>query len=124
MNLGEVGFEFRSTKDLDIVLKIEVDTLDREFADVLWQFINDAGYTVQQKTSGEPIVKHKRDVFRLAVLLTEETSVEIPASVRNDLNNFIETVKQEPPVDLKGLNIRGFTFNELIEIIRQSFDLS
>jgi len=46
------GLEFRATKDLDIVLVVEV--LDAQFGRHLWQFIEDGGYEVRQTSEGVP----------------------------------------------------------------------
>ena len=40
--MEEAGLDFRSTKDIDIVLIIE--TLDKTFGKTFWNFIKDAGY--------------------------------------------------------------------------------
>jgi hypothetical protein len=45
------GFDFRATRDLDIVLVIE--TLDGEFASDLWAFIKEAAYKHQSHSSGD-----------------------------------------------------------------------
>lgn len=49
--MENLGVAFRSTKDLDIVLIVEV--LEASFVDVFWQFVQDGDYAVQQKESGE-----------------------------------------------------------------------
>lgn len=51
--MKEAGVDFRATKDLDIVLCIEV--LDKEFAEVFWAFVQAGGYEVQEKSSGKKI---------------------------------------------------------------------
>ena len=47
------GLEFRSTKDLDIVLCIEV--LDAAFGKAFWEFVEAGGYKNQQKSTGKAI---------------------------------------------------------------------
>src|SRR5690554_5101073 len=49
--LNDLGVSFRATKDLDIVLIIEV--LDISFGKVFWKFIEDGGYKVREKNEGE-----------------------------------------------------------------------
>ncbi len=49
--LDAAGLEPRATKDLDIVLCIEV--LDAQFGKVLWNFIQKGGYEIQEKSNGE-----------------------------------------------------------------------
>jgi len=48
--MGEVDLEFRATKDLDIVLCVEV--LDKEFVEAFWAFIRDGKYKDREKSTG------------------------------------------------------------------------
>ncbi len=48
--MEEVGLPFRATKDLDIVLCLEV--LDRSFVEAFWEFVREGKYIVQQKSTG------------------------------------------------------------------------
>jgi hypothetical protein len=54
--MEEANLPFRATKDLDIVLCIEV--LDREFVEAFWDFIRIGGYQVQEKASGKKQFYH------------------------------------------------------------------
>jgi hypothetical protein len=56
--MGELGLEFRATKDLDIVLCLEV--ADSGFASDLWTFIRDGGYEQRETASG------RREYYRFA----------------------------------------------------------
>ncbi|MCM2371088.1 hypothetical protein [Aporhodopirellula aestuarii] len=49
--MESVGIQFRSTKDLDIVLCVE--TLDVPFTEAFWQFVRDGGYEIHEKATGE-----------------------------------------------------------------------
>ena len=49
--MENVGQEFRATKDLDIVLCVEV--LDKNFATAFWQFVRDGQYEAQEKATGQ-----------------------------------------------------------------------
>jgi len=51
--LDAAGLEPRATKDLDIVLCVEA--LDPAFGRVFWEFIQAAGYKVQEKSEGRKI---------------------------------------------------------------------
>lgn len=51
MAMEEAGLAFRATKDLDIVLWLEV--LDKAFVEAFWDFIRIGGYKVQEKASGK-----------------------------------------------------------------------
>lgn len=50
--LGDVGLEFRATKDLDIVLCCEALTDD--FVSALWSFVRMGGYDAQETSEGDP----------------------------------------------------------------------
>lgn len=50
--MEEAGLEFRGTKDLDILLVVEV--LDAAFGDRMWQFVKKAGYEIRQASTGHP----------------------------------------------------------------------
>lgn len=55
LNLQEQGLSFgRKTKDLDIVLLLDVDRVDAEFSKAFWQFIEMGGYSIKQR-SGKPV---------------------------------------------------------------------
>ena len=49
--MQEAALPFRGTKDLDIVLCVEV--LDKAFGEAFWEFIRAGKYKVQQSSSGE-----------------------------------------------------------------------
>lgn len=49
---GELGQDFRATKDLDLVLLVEA--LTPEFGRVFWDFVREGGYENRQKSSGKP----------------------------------------------------------------------
>lgn len=48
--MNAAGVEFRATKDLDIVLRVEA--LDAAFAEAFWAFIRAGGYRLQETASG------------------------------------------------------------------------
>ncbi len=51
LHMDELGLEFRSTQDLDIVLVIEAIT--PEFVTHFWEFINAGDYSYTKQTNGE-----------------------------------------------------------------------
>ena len=50
--MEDVGLDFRLTKDLDIVLVVEA--MDAEFGRHFWQFIEDGGYGIRERSEGAP----------------------------------------------------------------------
>ena len=57
--LDEAGLSFRATRDLDIVLCIEV--LEESFIRRFWRFVNDGGYEIKEKTQS-----HSRCLYRFS----------------------------------------------------------
>jgi hypothetical protein len=51
--MDEAGVTFRATKDLDIVLCIEV--LDASFAEAFWAFVEAGGYQNRQRSTGKKV---------------------------------------------------------------------
>lgn len=49
--MNAAGVDFRPTKDLDIVLCVEV--LDKDFVQAFWDFVKAGEYQIQQKSSGK-----------------------------------------------------------------------
>jgi hypothetical protein len=49
--MDELGVPFRATKDLDMVLIIEV--LNSSFGETFWKFVKDGGYRHREKSTGE-----------------------------------------------------------------------
>jgi len=221
--MSEMGLDFRLTKDLDIVLIIEV--LDTGFSDCFWEFVKKGGYEKWENSSGEKkfyrfikpqdenkfpfmlelfsrkpdmlkipdrchltpiptdeecsslsailldddyysfilsgkkssdglqimaqehliplkakayldlserkdagkqvdsgdIRKHKNDVFRLSQILSPDSSVELPGSIAQDFQQFLNLMKQDPP-DLKNLKIKS-TLDDLIGRLRGTYNL-
>ena len=63
----------------------------KAFLDMLAR--KDRGEKVQEKD----IRKHKADVFRLVLFLTPETVFSLPTSIKNDLQLFVNNVKNNLP---------------------------
>ncbi|OPX34294.1 MAG: hypothetical protein B1H11_11115 [Desulfobacteraceae bacterium 4484_190.1] len=51
----------------------------------------------EEKIDERNINKHKNDVVRLAVLLSPENSRHLPDSIRDDMRQFMDLLKLEPP---------------------------
>lgn len=81
----------------------------------------------ERKKNGEAvdsknIRKHKNDVIRLASNIEPGTSMMISGQVKADVSNFLNKI-QEEKVDLKSLGIHGFTYGELLEYIRDCYEV-
>ncbi len=68
------------------------------------------------------IKKHKNDILRLAVNMRVEVNVKITGPVKADAIRFLEENKNET-VDLNTLGIRGVTYQEVIESIKNCYQI-
>lgn len=66
------------------------------------------------------IRKHKNDVFRLLTIVEPDYQTDVPASIVTDMRAFIEEMKAEI-LDLKNLRIRGFTQNDLLDLLSKAY---
>ena len=62
--MDDAGLDFRTTKDFDIVIIIEV--LDATFGKAFWEFIKEGGYQIREKSNGEPEFYRFQKPFNLA----------------------------------------------------------
>ncbi len=65
-----------------------------------------------EEVKGSDIKKHKNDVFRLFQLLSPANHIELPDGIKEDMRQFIEAVRQEPP-NLQDLKIKGVTVEDV-----------
>lgn len=66
------------------------------------------------------IRKHKNDVFRMAMLLTEESRVEIKGMMKEDMEEFLGYMNQEN-VDMKHLGLVWKDQKELIRLLEKCY---
>lgn len=80
-----------------------------------------------QKIDSKTIKKHRSDVFRLAVTLTGEHKLELPESIREDMEAFVGLMEDNPPQTKDFLKAMGITTpistEELINQLKLSFNL-
>ena len=75
-----------------------------------------------ERVDSRDIKKHKNDVFRLFQLLAPENQITLTGEIKVDMRQFIEAVRQEPPV-LKSLGIKGVTVDEIFETFNGIYQL-
>lgn len=78
-----------------------------------------------EKVDSKNIRKHKTDVFRMATMLTAENTFELPDSVKTDLQNFADSVKNELPNKqlFKDLGIPNMDVDALFKQFLSNFNL-
>lgn len=85
----------------------------------------------ERKKKGEnidrrKISKHKNDVFRLVVLLTPDTIIAVPNSIKADLVNFANEVANElpDPVHYKDMGLGKIKSESVLELFKSVFSIA
>ncbi len=73
----------------------------------------------QRRAAGEEvdqrdIRKHRNDVFRLYQLITRDTRVRTPDSIKHDLTLFLTRMSGDTSLDLSGLKLRNISLEEIV----------
>ncbi len=79
------------------------------------------------KVQSDDIKKHRNDVFRLAATLPRDKKLELPASIKEDVSKFIDTMEADPPETaqfLKDMGITPIDTNDLLAQLRTTFNLN
>ncbi|OQX73147.1 MAG: hypothetical protein B6D64_14270 [Bacteroidetes bacterium 4484_276] len=79
-----------------------------------------------EKVDGRNIRKHKTDIFRLAVMLTEDDIFELPQSIQSDLQEFLDTIVTELPGQamFKEMGLGSIAPGKVFQQILNSFQLN
>ena len=69
------------------------------------------------------IKKHKTDIFRLATLFSEEDSFVVPGTLKKDLSDFVDEVKDNLPEKLlfRDLGIPEINVELLLQQLKNNF---
>lgn len=69
--------------------------------------------------------KHKADVFRLAVMLTDSDLIDIPAPIKADMQQFIDEINDNLPPQqiLKNMGLSNVKIESVLEQIKKSFGI-
>ncbi len=68
------------------------------------------------------IKKHKNDVIRLSMLLTQITEINLSDEIKEDMSQFIQNLNKEE-LNLKQLGIRKMNKDALIQLLCQTYEL-
>ncbi len=67
------------------------------------------------------IRKHKNDILRLYQLLTPTQRIELPASIKLDMQYFLDHFENIEPDTLKNLGIKSTNYKEILSNLRQVY---
>lgn len=78
-----------------------------------------------EQVDGKHILKHKKDVFRLAAMLAPAETYRLPRSLQDDIAEFIESVRDElPNADFfRAAGLKNITGEQLVGQLKRSFEL-
>lgn len=76
-----------------------------------------------EKVDRHDIKKHKNDVFRLFQVIEPDKRVALPDVIKNDMQRFLEAVTADPPQTLKPFGLGNTKFDEIIEMLRNIYEL-
>lgn len=76
-----------------------------------------------EKVDGNDIKKHKNDVFRLFQVIEPDKRIALPEVIKDDMQRFVEAVTVDPPQTLKPFGLGGTKFKEIVELLRNIYDL-
>lgn len=76
-----------------------------------------------EQVDSRNILKHKKDVFRLAAMLAPADHFAIPQRIMNDINSFIAKVSDEKPNDdfFHSAGLQGIKADDIINQLKNSF---
>ena len=65
--------------------------------------------------------KHRNDVFKLYPLLVPGQSVEVPGSIRADMEAFVAAMTSAEGLDISSLGIRGQSLEEVLGVLAERY---
>lgn len=75
------------------------------------------------KIDSKNIKKHRNDVFRLAQLLPEDASIELPAPIKEDMGRFLDLMGADETLKPNDFNV-PLTRDEGVSLIRNAYGLT
>ena len=78
------------------------------------------GETIDERS----IKKHRNDIFRIFQLLTMDTRITLPRSIRKDMTEFLAQLKREPVVDLNPFNLPRRSLKDVTEALQSIYGLT
>ena len=74
-----------------------------------------------EAVDSDDVKKHKKDVLRLAAELMFDKTNILPASVKSDIDMFIDSLTMDP-FDSNSLKTYGLKNDDVIEVLRRTFE--
>lgn len=75
-----------------------------------------------QSLRKDDILKHRRDIYKLALMLNPETKIILPEIIRQDISGCVEILRKEN-FNVKSIKISDYKKDDLIDIITYVYDI-
>ena len=79
-----------------------------------------AGENIDERS----IKKHRNDIFKIFQLLTLDTRIKLPRTIREDMTEFLAQLKRDPVVDLKPFGMPRRTMDDVMEALQSIYGLN
>lgn len=76
-----------------------------------------------ERIDSKNIKKHRNDVLRLAANIEPEKTVLVSGKVKEDVEKFVRLMEEEK-INAENLGIRGVTYDEIMEMIKNCFGIN
>lgn len=121
--MENAGLEFRSTKDLDIVLCVEA--LNAKFVSIFWEFIQIGDYKNQQKSTGKDIFYRFHSPSNQNFPTMIELFSRIPDNIKLDANSHLTPIPfSDSLASLSAILLDNDYYNFIHNEKKKSDDLS
>jgi len=76
-----------------------------------------------EQIDSKKIAKHKTDIFRLAIMITPNSNFVLPQSIFNDLQTFVEAIKNDLPGNqmFENLGVPNANAQDISNLLIDSF---
>ena len=78
-----------------------------------------------ERVDSDDVVKHRNDIIRLGLTLTEEQSFTVPEEIKAELHKFFDAIQDNLPQDdfIERAGARGIKVTDVIERIKNAFNV-
>jgi hypothetical protein len=75
------------------------------------------------KVDSRDIKKHKNDVFRLFQIMPPDLRIELPESIKKDMDRYFVALMDAPDLSLKDFGLDGIKVSDVVGSLRQIYQL-
>ena len=77
---------------------------------------------VGEQVDSRDIEKHKKDIFRLIAMLSQDSHFTLPEKLRRDMSDFYQRIGKLPNPDFfRNAGLRGLDAQRLLDLFAKAF---